>query len=139
MKKVKHIMDLPTNTPRLKKGAGMIELPDGRKYFPGGNRIDEFGKGYQKEFNQAERHRKSANSGKIVKPTEEQASMKIKQAMSAKDRKAKDLQKYREKKKDTFLGLGIGIKDQHPDNIDKKTPYKNMDLLGKQKKKGIYV
>ena len=42
MKKPKHIMELPTNVPRLKKGAGMIELPDGGKYFPGGKRMSEF-------------------------------------------------------------------------------------------------
>ena len=139
LNKPKHIMELPTNVPRLKKGAGMIELPDGGKYFPGGNRIDEFGKGYNKELKDAERRDISKNSGKILTPNKEQSSMKTIEAMKPSDRRQRDLENYRKKKKNTFLGLGIGISGQHPDNINKKTPYNNMDLFGKQKKKKISV
>lgn len=137
--KKKHIMELPTNVPRLKKGAGMIELPDGGKYFPGGKRMDEFGKGIER-FETFEKRRKiSGQSGRVIKPTEEQSTMPIKEVMKPGDRRKKDLKEYRKKKKDTFLGLGLGIQEQHPDNIDKKTPYKSMDLLGKQKKKKIAI
>lgn len=139
LKKPKHIMELPTNVPRLKRGAGMIELPDGGKYFPGGKRIDEFGKGYSKELDGAERKKISDNSGKVLKPNKEQSSMKIIEAMNPGDRKEKDLKKFREEKKKSFLGLGIGMKNKHPKDINKKTPYKNMDLFGKQKKKKISV
>jgi len=139
MKKPKHIMELPTNVPRLKKGAGMVELPDGGKYFPGGRRIDEFGTGSER-FETFENRRKiSKQSGRVIKPTEEQSAMPIKQAMKPRDRRQRDLENYRKKKKNTFLGLGIGISDQHPDNINKKTPYNNMDLFGKQKKKKIAI
>jgi len=138
--KKKHIMELPTNVPRLKKGAGMIELPDGGKYFPGGKRMDEFGTGLpQFEEIKREQRKISGQSGRVIKPTKEQSAMPIKEVMKPKDRRKKDLKEYRKKKKDTFLGLGLGIQEQHPDNIDKKTPYKSMDLLGKQKKKKIAI
>jgi len=138
--KKKHIMELPTNVPRLKKGAGMIELPDGGKYFPGGKRMDEFGTGLpQFEEIKREQRKISGQSGRVIKPTKEQSAMPIKEVMKPKDRRKKDLKEYRKKKKDTFLGLGLGIQEQHPDNIDKKTPYENMDLLGKQKKKKIAI
>jgi len=133
-------MELPTNVPRLKKGAGMIELPDGGKYFPGGKRMDEFGTGLpQFEEIKREQRKISGQSGRVIKPTKEQSAMPIKEVMKPKDRRKKDLKEYRKKKKDTFLGLGLGIQEQHPDNIDKKTPYENMDLLGKQKKKKIAI
>ena len=139
MKKPKHIMELPTNVPRLKKGAGMIEFPDGRKYFPGGNRMDEFGKGLNREAEAEKRRKSTENSGRVISPTDKQSAMPIKEAMKPSDRRQRDLENYRKKKKNTFLGLGIGISDQHPDNINKKTPYNNMDLLGNQKKKKISV
>ena len=65
--------------------------------------------------------------------------MKIKEAMNPQDRREKDLKKFREEKDKSFLGLGIGMKNKHPKDINKKTPYKNMDLFGNQKKKKISV
>jgi hypothetical protein len=152
MKKTKHIMELPTNVPRLKKGAGMIELPDGGKYFPGGERYDErkaptTSESITKDFNKRAFNIDSKGNitgtknytSRIIKPSKEQLDMPLKQGMTPRDRKAKDLKDYRKKKKDTFLGLGIGIQDKHPDNINKKNPYRNMDALGKQKKKEIAI
>tara|TARA_R110002050_G_scaffold99474_1_gene206227 strand:+ start:1639 stop:2058 length:420 start_codon:yes stop_codon:yes gene_type:complete len=139
MKKPKHIMELPTNVPRLKKGAGMIEFPDGRKYFPGGNRMDEFGKGLNREAEAEKRRKSTENSGRVISPTDKQSSMKIKEAMNPQDRREKDLKKFREEKDKSFLGLGIGMKNKHPKDINKKTPYENMDLFGNQKKKKISV
>ena len=142
MIKPKHIMELPTNVPRLKKGAGMIELPDGGKYFPGGKRMSEFapdvGQGSRDTFT-AELMDKYEFKTPVIKPKKEQSSMPLKQAMRPSDRKSKDLRKFRKAKKDSFLGLGLGMKEKHPDNINKKTPYKSMDLLGKQKKKEISI
>lgn len=144
MKKPKHIMELPTNVPRLKKGAGMIELPDGGKYFPGGKRMSEFAPDVGKRGVKLRRLKGKLLDGfdmptEVIKPTKKQSKMPSKEAMLPKDRYQKDLQKFRKAKRDSFLGLGLGIKEEHPDNIDKKTPYKNMDLLGKQKKKEIAV
>ena len=144
LKKPKHIMELPTNVPRLKKGAGMVELSDGGKYFPGGKRISEFGApdvgkpGVINDINQ-ERINKFKSNMKDIKPNNKQSSMKIKEAMNPQDRREKDLKKFREEKDKSFLGLGIGMKNKHPKDINKKTPYKNMDLLGNQKKKKISV
>lgn len=142
--KKKHIMELPTNVPRLKKGAGMIELPDGGKYFPGGKRMSEFAPDIGKRGVKLSRLKdKLLNSfdmpTTVIKPTEEQSKMPIKEFMLPKDRYQKDLKKFRKAKKESFLGLGLGIKEKHPENIDKKTPYKNMDLLGRQKKKEIAI
>ena len=144
MKKPKHIMELPTNVPRLKKGAGMIELPDGGKYFPGGERMSEFAPDIGKRGVKLGRLKGKLLEGfdmptKVIKPTKEQTKMPLKEFMLPKDRYQKDLKKFRKAKKESFLGLGLGIKEEHPENIDKKTPYKNMDLLGKQKKKKIAI
>ena len=120
----------------------MIELPDGGKYFPGGKRMSEFapdvGQGSRDTFT-SELMGKYEFKTPVIKPKKEQSSMPLKQAMRPAARLEKDLKEYRKKKKDTFLGLGIGIQKQHPKNIDKKTPYKSMDLLGKQKKKKIAI
>jgi len=144
MKKTKHIMELPTNVPRLKNGAGMIELPDGGKYFPGGERMSEFAPDIGKRGVKLSRLKGKLLDSfdmptKVIKPTKEQSKMPIKEFMLPKDRYQKDLEKFRKAKKESFLGLGLGIKEKHPENIDKTTPYKNMDLLGKQKKKEIAV
>jgi hypothetical protein len=142
--KKKHIMELPTNVPRLKKGAGMIELPDGGKYFPGGERMSEFAPDVGKRGVKLRRLKGKLLEGfdmptKIIKPTKEQSKMPIKEFMLPKDRYQKDLKKFRKAKKESFLGLGLGMKEEHPENINKKTPYKSMDLLGKQKKKKIAI
>jgi len=137
-------MELPTNVPRLKKGAGMIELPDGGKYFPGGERMSEFGPDVGKRGVKLKRLKGKMLEGfdiptKVIKPTKKQSDMPIKEYMLPVDRRERDLKNFRKAKKDSFLGLGLGIKEEHPDNINKKTPYKNMDLLGKQKKKKIAI
>ena len=145
MNKPKHIMELPTNVPRLKKGAGMIELPDGGKYFPGGKRMSEFGApdvgkpGARLRLLGDKLLESFDMPARIIKPNKEQSDMPIKEAMKPGDRKERDLRKFREEKKKSFLGLGIGMKNKHPKDKNKKTPYNNMDMLGNQKKKKISV
>jgi len=142
LKKPKHIMELPTNVPRLKKGAGMVELSDGGKYFPGGKRISEFapdvGKDSRAIFTQKLLDKYEFTTP-VIKPTKDKAKMPSKQVMRPSSRQEKDLKKFREEKDKSFLGLGIGMKNKHPKDKNKKTPYNNMDMLGNQKKKKISV